>query len=158
MGHAVLMTAQPVRADRTLIAILTLIAVIAVVAIAVVFTRGGTADIDAASPEGVVQAYSRAVVANDYPTARELLSTEVRERCDPTVPSVIQDLRMTVVSSKVDDDTVVMQVRMSYGGGTFGGAGYDYDAVFTLVDERNAWTVESVPWEFALCLDQGLGE
>ncbi|MBH0023643.1 hypothetical protein I6E68_05535 [Salinibacterium sp. NSLL150] len=146
------------RPDRTLIAILSVIAAIVVIALVVVFTRGGPAVLDPATPEGVVQSYSLAIVDSDFATARDLLSAELRENCDPADPSTFQGLRMTVISSTINDDTAVVRVSMERGSGDFGGSGYVSEEVFTLVLEDRSWRIESAPWDLTLCYNQGLGE
>jgi len=156
--HDVLMTQEAARPDRTLIAILSIIAAIVVIAFVVVFTRGGPADVDPATPEGVVQSYSRAMVASDYETARGFLSSDVLANCDRAEPNTIQGLRMTVISSKVNGDTAVVRVSMERGSGEFGGSGYTSEEAFTMVREGGLWKVISTPWELALCYNQGIGE
>ncbi|MBH0116033.1 hypothetical protein I6E52_04160 [Salinibacterium sp. NG253] len=148
-------TARP---DRTLIVILSVIAAIVVIALVVVFTRGGPTVLDPATPEGVVQSYSLAIVDSDYATARDLLSAELRENCDSADPSTLQGLRMTVISSTINDDTAVVRVSMERGSGDFGGSGYVSEEVFTLVLEDRSWRIESAPWDLTLCYNQGLGE
>ncbi|TQO20846.1 hypothetical protein FB472_2501 [Rhodoglobus vestalii] len=146
------------RPDRALIAILSIIAAIVVIALVVVFTRGGPANVDPTTPEGVVQSYSRAIVDSDTTSALEFLASALRDNCERSEPSVIQELRMTVISSKMNGDTAMVRVTMEYGGGSFGGSGYEYDGVFTLVNEGDLWKIESTPWELALCYDQGISE
>ncbi|MGV8911980.1 MAG: hypothetical protein ACOH14_05120 [Rhodoglobus sp.] len=152
------MTQPAARPDRTLIAILSIIAAIVVIALVVVFTRGGPADVDPATPEGVVQSYSLAVVDSDYAAARDFLLTELRENCDKADLNTIQGLRMTVISSIINDDTAVVRVSMERGSGDFGGSGYVSEEVFTLVLEDRLWKIESTPWDLTLCYNQGIGE
>ncbi|WP_341954221.1 hypothetical protein [Salinibacterium sp. TMP30] len=158
MSDDVLMESHAARPDRTLIAILSIIAAIVVIALVVVFTRGGPADVDPTTPEGVVQSYSRAMVASDYNTAQDFLASDVRENCERAEPNAIEGLRMTVTSSTVNGDTAVVRVTMEYGGGTFGGSNYSYDGAFSLVQEDRLWKVQTSPYELTLCYDQGLGE
>ena len=151
------MTPPAVRPDRTLIAILSIIAAIVVIALVVVFTRGGTVDVDPTTPEGVVQSYARAVIAHDRTAALDLLASDLRENCDRAEPSNVMDLRMTVVSSTISGDTALVQVTISHGTGSglFGDSNYTYDETFTLVLENSEWKVHYTPWEFMLCFNQG---
>jgi hypothetical protein len=158
MVHAVLMTQDAARPDRTLIAVLSIIAAIVVIALVVVFTRGGAVEVDPATPEGVVQSYSQAMVESDYSTARDFLPAELRENCDKSDPRTIQGLRMTVISSTVNDDTAVVRVSLERGSGDFGGSGYVSEEVFSLVLEDRLWKIESAPWDLTLCYNQGIGE
>lgn len=158
MVHAVLMKQQAARPDRTLIAILSIIAAIVVIALVVVFTRGGPAEVDPTTPEGVVQSYSLAMVDSDYSAARELLASDLLENCEKVDPNTIQGLRMTVISSTINDDSAVVRVSMERGSGDFGGSGYVSEEVFGLVFEDGVWKIESAPWDLTLCYNQGIGE
>jgi len=146
------------RPDRTLIAILSVIAAIVVIAIVVVFTRGGPTQVDPTTPEGVVQAYSRAMVDSDYETARSFLASDVRDNCDRAEPNFIEGLRMTIISTDDRGSSAVVRVAMEYGSGAFGGSSYEYDGLFALTREGDSWKLESAPWELALCYNQGISE
>lgn len=152
------MKQESVRPDRTLIAILSIIGAIVVIALVVVFTRGGPADVDPATPEGVVQSYSRAMVDSDYTAARALLASRLLDDCDRAEPSTVQGLRMTVISSKADGDRAVVRVSMERGSGEFGGSGYTSEEVFIMVSESGQWKIETVPWDLTLCYNQGIAE
>lgn len=60
---------QEPQPDRVLLGIVAAVVVLMVVALAVVFLRGEPQPLDASSPAGVVQRYSRAVVDADPATA-----------------------------------------------------------------------------------------
>ncbi|GAA1208293.1 hypothetical protein [Rhodoglobus aureus] len=152
------MKQESARPDRTLIAILSIIAAIVVIALVVVFTRGGPADVDPSTPEGVVQSYSRAMVDSDYTTARDFLASEIRDNCDRAEPNTVQGLRMTVISSTVSDDTAVVRVSMERGSGEFGSSGYTSEEAFTMVREDRLWKIETAPWELTLCCNRGINE
>jgi len=149
------MTQDAARPDRTLVAIFSVIAAIVVIAIVVVFTRGGPTDIDASTPEGVVQSYSQAMVASDFETARTFVSTAVLEQCEQADRSPLQGLRMTVISTTVNGTTAVVRVAVEHGSDAFGGSSYGYDDLFTLVEEAGDWKIETTPWELTYCYDQG---
>lgn len=146
------------RPDRALISILAFIAVIVVIAIVVVFTRGGATDVDPTTPEGVVQSYTRAVIDSDYKTAINFLSSDVRAQCDRADPRSPQGLRMTVISTKIVDDTAIVRVSLEQGSGAYGGSSYEYDDAFSLILEGSEWTINVAPWDLAACLNQGMGE
>lgn len=154
------MQPSAVRPDRTLIAILSVIVVIVVIAVVVVFTRGGPVDIDPATPEGVVQTYSTAVISGDRAAAMELLASDVRDNCDRADPYMVQDIRMTVVSTNINGDAAVVRVTVSHSGsgGMLGGGGYDSDQAFSLTNGGDGWRITSTPWEFMLCFNQGIDQ
>lgn len=157
MRHAGDMQPASVRPDRALIVIVFVIVILVVVALVVVFTRGAPADVDPSTPEGAVQSYARAVIANDRDTALDLLSADVRENCDRAEPNTVKGLRMTVVSTKVSGSTAVVEVTISHGTGDdlFGGSRYTSDESFAMVSEDGEWKVDYAPWEFMLCFNQG---
>jgi hypothetical protein len=70
------------RPDRTLLAIVAAIAALVVVALIVVFTRGEPAPVDEATPAGVVQRYSAAVIAGDEAAAAAYLTDTAKDRCN----------------------------------------------------------------------------
>ncbi len=149
------MTQEAARPDRTLVSILSVIAAIVVIAIVVVFTRGGPTDIDPSTPEGVVQSYSRAMVASDFETARTFVSADILDGCEEADRSPLQGLRMTVISTTIDGTTAVVKVALEHGSGSFGGSSYGYDDLFTLTEEAGDWKVSTTPWELTYCYDQG---
>lgn len=146
------------RTDRTLLIVISLIAVVAVLAVVVVFTRGAPAQLDPSTPEGVVQSYTNAVIDDNRPVATALLAQHIRENCDRAEPGMLTDIRVTVVSTKVTGETAVVRVLISHGstGGAFGGSGYESDDSFSLAMEDGAWRIDSAPWEFTVCYNQGI--
>ena len=67
--------------DRILFVLIGVVSLLVVVALAVVFTRGDPAALDEASPAGVVQRYSKAVIDGDNATADSYLTDAARSRC-----------------------------------------------------------------------------
>ena len=149
------MTQHAARPDKTLVAILSVVAAIVVIAIVVVFTRGGPTDIDPATPEGVVQSYSLAMVANDLDTARGFISADVLDECEFAEPSALQGLRMTVIETTINGASAVVRVSLDEGSGGFGGSSYSYDDAFTLVKNGGDWKIETTPWQLTFCYNQG---
>lgn len=147
------------RPDRALIAIISVIVAIVLIAVAVILTRGGPADLDPASPEGVVQAYSNAVISDDEPTALALLTSDVRKNCERTHYGKIQGFVMAIESTKIHGNRAIVRVSVehSYGDGLYGGSTYVSDERFDLVLEDDLWKVESSPWDLMLCFNQGAG-
>lgn len=158
MSHAVLMEPHAARPDRALISILAFIGVIVVIAVIVVFTRGGAADVDPTTPEGVVQTYTRAVIDNDYTTALDSLTSDVRENCDRVEPRSLQGLRMTAISTKIVDDTAFVRVTIEQGSGAYGGSSYEYEDSFSLLRVGDDWKITLAPWALVTCENQGMGK
>ncbi len=154
MRHAGDMQSAAVRPDRTLIGILAVIVALVLIAVVVVLTKGGPTKFDPASPEGVVQAYTNAVLGGDSSTALGLLSSAIRENCERNDPTPARGFSMTIDSTNIDGNRAVMRISTEQGtGGLYGGPGYTTDDKFILVKEGGAWRIETAPWELMMCLN-----
>ena len=146
--------AEPRRPDRTLLAILAAIAVIVVVALIVVFTRGEPAPVDEATPAGVVQRYSAAVIAGDETAAAAYLTDAAKNRCSTTMERMPGDnLRVTLVSTteRPASADVKVLITVSEGGGPFGSAEYQIEDDFDLVKTGDKWLIDRAPWQLTVC-------
>lgn len=142
------------RPDRTLVVILSIIAAVVILALVVVFTRGGPAVLDPSTPEGVVQTYTNTVISGDRDAAMKLLSSELRDNCDKADVGIMSNMRVTLVSSKIFDDTATVRVSISNSpdGGVFGGSSYESDESFSLVREAGSnWKIDTTPWQLMIC-------
>jgi hypothetical protein len=147
------MDAPAAKPDRTLIVILGVIAVLVIVALVVVFTRGEPAQLDATTPEGVVQRYSAAVIEGDEAAAEEYLVPELADDCRRIETGAVNGMRVTLVSTteRADSADVEVLIVTSYDGGMFGSSEYEEDGVFDLVRADDAWLIESAPWPLTVC-------
>jgi len=148
------MQTSSAKPDRTLIGILALIAVLIVVALVVVFTRGAPEPLEPGTPERAVQDYTTAVIDGDREAASALLSPSWKDECDPVgYGSETADVRITLVKTRVSDNTATVTVSIATGlnGGPFGGSGYEYEDDFQLDRDGDAWLIASAPWELAIC-------
>lgn len=149
------MTTAAAPARRTLIVLLSVIAVLVIVALVVVFTRGGPRLLDESTPEGIVQRYSTAVLDGDDDAAMEYLTDEVREQCGTVQNQSTEDIRVTLSTSVVNDDSATVTVLISrHDGGPFGSE-YSYEESFRLEKSGDGWRVDRAPWELAVCLMDG---
>ena len=144
---------QSAKPDRTLLVILSIIAGLVVIALAVVFLRGTPGVLDRATPEGIVQAYSTAVIDGDRTAAKEFLAKELRDNCETVEPGLTSGVRVTLVSSTVHSDSATVRVSIvtNYGNGPFGTSESESDSTFELVEEGGAWAITTAPWELTLC-------
>jgi hypothetical protein len=144
---------QSPKPDRTLLVILSIIAALVVIALAVVFLRGTPGVLDRATPEGIVQAYSTAVIDGDRAAAKEFLAKDLRDNCETVEPGLTGGMRVTLVSSTVrtDSATVRVSVVTNYGNGPFGSSESESDAAFDLVNEGGSWAIANAPWQLTLC-------
>jgi hypothetical protein len=149
------MTHTSASARRNLILLLSVIAVLVIVALVVVFTRGEAELLDESTPEGVVQRYSMAVVDGDDDAAVEYLAASTRDECGTVDNNLPDDLRVTLTSTQLRDDSANVRVQLSrHEGGAFGSE-YSYEEDFRLVRDGGDWLIESVPWELSICLMDG---
>jgi hypothetical protein len=141
------------RPDRTLLAILVAIAVLVVVALVVVFTRGEPAPVDEATPAGVVQRYSAAVISGDEAAAAAYLTEAAKKRCSTVERTPGDNLRVTLVSTteRPASADVKVLITVSEGGGPFGSAEYQVEDVFDLVKTGGKWLIDSAPWQLTVC-------
>lgn len=154
-----MMTAMSDAARRTRITVIALISgvvLVVVIALIAVFTRGETAELDAGTPEGVVQRYSQAVVDGDVQTALTYLVPEVAEDCD-RVPPGSEDIRLTLLETTERDETARVRVLIVtvYGTGPLGADEYETEDAFDLVKVDDEWLIETSPWQLAVCAESG---
>lgn len=144
--------------DRTLVVILVIIAALVVVALAVVFLRGTPAPLDSGSPEGVVQAYSAAVIDGDTAAAEAFLTQDLQNNCDRVDNGIMGGIRVTLLSTKLATDTARVRVSVVTNenggpfGDPFGGMDYSADDTFVLVKEQGSWAIETTPWQLTICV------
>jgi hypothetical protein len=144
----------PAKPDRTLRAILIAVVLLVVIAVVVVLVRNATSvALDPATPEGVVQRYSQAVIDGDQTTARSLLSPSSTDNCnfyDPEPTGVRMTLRSTTLSGTT---TAIVRVSISRNnnGGPFSGNEVTSDDKFILVKTGGTWLIFSAPYDFTTC-------
>ncbi|MCU1419013.1 MAG: hypothetical protein JWR57_182, partial [Mycetocola sp.] len=149
------MTHAAAGARRNLVVLLSVIAVLVIVSFVVVFSRGEAELLDESTPEGVVQRYAAAVLDGDDDTAIEYLSERTQEQCGTVQDTHGDDLRVTLISSDLRDDTADVRVQLSrHSGGPFG-SDYSYEEGFRLAKENSGWRIESVPWDLTVCTMDG---
>ncbi len=144
--------------DRSLLIAGVVVGIIALVAIGVVLTRGEAPLRDASTPEGVVQRYATAVIAGDETEAARYLTDRAAERCESSDQGFSSNVRVTLVSTTVRDETADVRVVVvtSQPGGPFGGGGFEMEAMFDLVGGDGDWLIDMAPWPLSICPD-GVG-
>ncbi|UUL77139.1 hypothetical protein NG819_06030 [Pseudarthrobacter sp. Fe7] len=141
------------RPDRILLALVGIVVVLVVVALAVVFTRGEPAALDQASPAGVVQRYSKAVIDGDIPTAESFLTPGARSRCYGSSFGEPRPARVVLVSTteRTDSATVKVSIVQSSQGGPFGPSEYEMEDAFSLLKVNGKWLVDQAPYPLTAC-------
>ncbi|TFD01886.1 hypothetical protein E3T28_06375 [Cryobacterium sinapicolor] len=139
--------------DRTLIVLLSVIGALVVIALIVVFTGGEPARLDADTPEGVVQAYSAAVIDGDEQAAGGYLAEGAFEGCEDFDRGPTDNMRITLVSTteRAESADVKVAIVTSYGSGPFGADEYETQGVFDLVLVDDTWLIDDAPYELSIC-------
>ncbi len=104
---------------------------------------------DPSTPEGTVQIFLQALLDGDRERARELLAPDLDERCVDDVATG-ESVRITLVSSEVEEDVATVEVRIVRSGGDppFGGYEYSQDASYRLERTDTGWIITSAEWPF----------
>ncbi|MBF0673515.1 MAG: hypothetical protein IR160_13115 [Salinibacterium sp.] len=141
------------RPDRALVVIAAIVVVLIVVALVAVLTRDHRAELDPASPEGVVQQYTGTMIDADLESARTLVADSALEECDYySEHQRDRETRVTLEGSTVSGSTAIVRVGISsgYDGGVFGSSYVSHDQ-FTLDRVDGQWLVTGAPWQFDPC-------
>ncbi|MGG6382971.1 hypothetical protein [Paenarthrobacter sp. NEAU-H11] len=147
------MTDAARKPDRIILVLLGIIGVLVVVALAVVFSRGDPAPLDEASPAGVVQRYSTAVIDGDIATAETYLTDSARTVCRGSFSGEPRPARVVLVSTTERDQSATVKVSMvnSYQDGPFGPSEYEMEDIFTLAKEDGNWKISQAPYMLMAC-------
>ncbi|AUZ35978.1 hypothetical protein C3B78_17040 [Arthrobacter sp. PGP41] len=147
------MTDAARKPDRIILVLLGIIGVLVAVALAVVFSRGDPAPLDEASPAGVVQRYSTAVIDGDVATAETYLTGSARTACRGSFSGEPRPARVVLVSTSERDQSATVKVSMvsSYQDGPFGPSEYEMEDIFTLVKENGNWKISQAPYMLMAC-------
>jgi hypothetical protein len=135
-----------------------LVALLAVVAVFVALRDPVTFDPN--TPEGVTQAYLNALIDDDADGAHELLTSELRLRCDIDELSDRhyrrEDSRITLVGSETVGDTAEIEVKftVTYSDGPFGYSESSFEETFQLTRSEGVWRIAEAPWPYYRCPDE----
>jgi hypothetical protein len=147
------MNDAPRKPDRILLVLLGVIGLLVVVALAVVFSRGEPAPLDEASPAGVVQRYSTAVIDGDVATAETYLTEFARTNCRGAYPGEARPARVVLVSTSERDQSATVRVSIvnSSQDGPFGPSEYEMEDAFSLVKADGNWKISQAPYPLMAC-------
>lgn len=147
------MDAAARKRDPILIVIVSAIALLVIVALAVVFSRGEPKVLDEATPAGVVQRYSTAVIDGDTPTADSYLTEAARQRCSGYFGTP-RATRVVLISTTEQTDSATVKVSIVHSSpesGPFGPSEYAMEGAFSLVKSDGKWKVDRVPEPLLSC-------
>lgn len=147
------MTDAARKPDRILLVLLGVIGLLVVVALAVVFSRGDPEPLDEASPAGVVQRYSSAVIDGDLATAETYLTDSARTICRGSYFGEPRPARVVLVSTSERDQSATVRVSIvnSSQDGPFGPSEYEMDDIFSLVRADGDWKISQAPYQLMAC-------
>lgn len=116
-------------------------------------------ELDPSTPQGVVQAYVRAVLDGDFAAAHDLLSGETAERCGPATLEdtyVAEGLTVTLVDVSIGGDEAEVRVRLREPAAPplLGGGGTSMQERFALVREAGRWRLTGQPWPLYWCPEE----
>lgn len=137
---------------RPLLIAVGVVAAIVIIALAVVFSRGEPEALDPSTPEGTVQQYVQAIMADDTAAARQLLTAAHQDDCIKTESYNQDGTRVTLDASTERGDSATVDVIITHtDGGALSSGDYSYDARFHLDREGGAWAISGTPWDFTVC-------
>lgn len=133
--------------------LLGVIGVLVVAALAVVFSRGDPEPLDEASPAGVVQRYSTAVIDGDTATAESYLTEGARSICRGSFSAEPRPARVVLISTTERDQTATVRVSIVHSSqdGPFGPSEYEMEDIFSLAREDGNWKISQVPYPLMAC-------
>jgi hypothetical protein len=139
--------------DRPMIVGLVAIGLVVVLAIVAVVAGGRTADLDPASPEGVVQRYAQALLDEDPDAALALLADQ-----DCTFEEYFyyeRDMRVTLGDVEITDNRARVEVTVSWPSGepVLDPYGSSERNVFQLIATEGEWRIDRAPWPFWACIE-----
>lgn len=138
--------------NRVLAALVGVVVVLAFVA-GVVASRRQVVALDSGTPEGVAQAYIRAVLDDDLAAAAALLSPASGCAIADTARSMPDTVRVVLESTVVDGAAAVVTLRVtdSEGEGPFAASPRSHTERVTLARADGAWLVTGSSWLLPGC-------
>ena len=132
------------------------LAVLVAVAVASMFIR--SPQLDPATPEGVVQAYLRAVVEGRRTEARSYLSDRLERECKPGYrPYPSRDAyRIELVEAVVDGSTAEVHVIVAEQDVELFDYYHEFSASYSLVSTGDGWRITEQEWPWYGCSERML--
>lgn len=154
MSHTGRMNAAAGKPDKVIIVIVSAVALLVIVAIAVIFTRGEPEALSEATPAGVVQRYSTAVIEGDPGTADSYLTESARSFCNGFIQGGPPPSRVVLISTneRTESATVRVSIVYSFQDGLFGPSDYETEDRFSLVKADGRWLVDKAPSQLLSCV------
>jgi hypothetical protein len=126
---------------------------VAVAAAAIVTSLRPSPELDPNTPEGTVQAFFRAVEADDWDGVRALLSSPLQQECEASELAQFRDDVDRAVIAEVDaaGSETIVEVRVSRVVVDDPLNPYTYEDTFqfVLTDDSGRLAVSELPWQFS---------
>lgn len=136
--------------DRPTVVLAVIAAVVVALAVlaGAVITFRGDPDFDTSTPEGVVQAYVKAIFDGDDTAALTYL--DPRLGCD-TIPDsyVSETARVTVTSTRATGWSATVEVSIVEG--VYFDGGWSHTETFELSNISDGWVISESTWPFNSC-------
>jgi hypothetical protein len=138
------------RTNRILGIVIAAIAIVALIVILAV--KDPTAQLDAASPEGVVQQYLAAITEKDFDQALTYLAEDSKCTIQDFDRAYVQDSLRILLSDTSSSDTsasVIVKIETSSGDPFYNG--YSETQTFRLTKDDSGWKITGIPWPTYEC-------
>lgn len=133
-------------------AVVLAVLVVAVAAAAIISSRRPAPELDPQTPEGVVQAFFRAIGADDWQGARALLSTSLQSECDAAdLASSNYEFSQVVLedqSTAGDETFISVSVVRVEGTDPLSPSRFEDRLDFALIEEGGTAKISILPWPF----------
>lgn len=144
---------MPTGPNRVLAALVGVVVLLAVVG-GVVASRRQITALESGTPEGVTQAYVRAVLDGDLAAAAPLISPASGCTIADIAGSLPGTVRVVLERTDVEADTAVVTLRVtdSDGDAPFGSSAHAHTERIALVRADGAWLITRSPWLLPGCV------
>lgn len=144
------MAASPNRILATIVGALVAV----VVAVAVVAATRPPPELDVGTPQGIVQAYVRAVFDGEIAEAAGHITAE--SECgveDLERARAADSARVVLLDTRVDGDSASVEVEIVHSGGSGPFDGYEWseETTFSLIRSGGTWQLTGEPWPLYFC-------
>jgi hypothetical protein len=137
-------------ANRILVIVVAAMIALSALVVALAATRSPT-QLDSRSPEGVVQAYLRAVLDGDHGAAARYLDPDGGcDAADLDQAGRPGPVRAALTRSVVDGPRAQVEVELTMGSAPFG-SGYRETSTFQLTRSGAGWLLTGSPWPLFDC-------
>lgn len=141
---------------RWLVGLLGLVGVLVVAALLLADSAERPTDLEASSPEGIVQRYLQAVAEDDEEAIASTLHPDRLRECDEHGDyhgDPERDFSATLREVERDGDRAEVTVDITHyeGEPPFQSGGWDHREVFVLVRDGGAWRIQEPGWPYPGC-------